>query len=126
MLFRGRPASLGSLPLLPCNIPVWNTPGLVAIQDSFPILSLETTKPTEFQWVLLLWCPEQGKYIKSLPLHTSQQIIVDNNTELMIKLFICVTFDFQMELLSLCNHVRILQPASLAKEIREEHRTMGR
>ena len=84
----------------------------------FGIISPLEEKPTE---VILSFDPDQGKYIKTLPLHHSQQIIADNEHELRIKLLIYNTFDFRMELLAHGNTVRVLQPESLAEEIRNEH-----
>jgi predicted DNA-binding transcriptional regulator YafY len=80
--------------------------------DCFGIISPKDEKPQE---VILSFDPDQGKYIKSLPLHESQQIIVDNNNELQIKLFLYVTYDFEMELLSHGEHVKVLKPESLIK-----------
>ena len=84
----------------------------------FGIISPLEEKPTE---VILSFDPDQGKYIKTLPLHHSQQIIVDNGDELRIKLLIYNTFDFRMELLAHGNTVRVLQPEFLAEQIRGEH-----
>ncbi len=84
----------------------------------FGIISPTAEKPIE---VILSFDPDQGKYIKTLPLHQSQQIIVDNDDELRIKLLIYNTFDFRMELLAHGNMVRVLQPESLAEEIRAGH-----
>ena len=84
----------------------------------FGIISPTEENPVE---VILSFDPDQGKYIKTLPLHYSQQIIVDNAEELRIKLLIYNTFDFRMELLAHGNAVRVLQPESLAEEIRMEH-----
>ena len=84
----------------------------------FGIISPTEEKPIE---VVLSFDPDQGKYIKTLPLHKSQQIIVDNADELRIKLLIYITFDFRMELLAHGNTVRVLQPESLAEGIRMEH-----
>ena len=89
----------------------------------FGIISPTEEKPVE---VFLSFDPEQGKYIKTLPLHQSQQIILDNADELRIKLLIYNTFDFRMELLAQGNTVRVLQPESLAEEIRAEHLAAGR
>ena len=61
-----------------------------------------------------------------LPRHQSQQIIVDNADELRIKLLVYNTFDFRMELLAHGNTVRVLQPESLAEEIRSEHLAAAR
>jgi len=46
-------------------------------------------------------------------LHHTQQIIVDNNTELRISLFIYLTHDFIMELLSYGSTVKVIQPQQL-------------
>lgn len=71
--------------------------------------------------VVLSFDPDQGKYIKSLPLHETQEIIVDNEVELRIKLKMFITHDFVMELLSYSNNVKILQPAHLASRLKEEY-----
>ena len=84
----------------------------------FGIISPTEVNPVE---VILSFDPDQGKYIKTLPLHRSQQIIVDNAEELRIRLLIYDTFDFRMELLAHGSKVKVLQPLSLAEEIRAEH-----
>ena len=77
--------------------------------------------PTDQQHeeVILSFDPDQGKYIKSLPLHGSQEILVDNEEKLRIKLKVYITHDFIMELLSYSNNVKVLQPKSLALKIKE-------
>ena len=55
---------------------------------------------------------------KSLPLHSSQEILVDNEKQLQIKIHIFITEDFIMELLSHGNRVKVLEPKSLANEIK--------
>lgn len=82
---------------------------------SFGIISPNDRKPTD---VVLSFNSFQGKYIKSLPLHESQQILIDNEEELRIRLTLYITHDFFMELLSLGNNVKVLQPASLANELK--------
>ena len=84
----------------------------------FGIISPTEEKPME---VILSFDPDQGKYIKTLPLHHSQQIIVDNSDELRIKLLIYDTFDFRMELLAHGSTVSVIQPVTLAEEIQAEH-----
>ena len=75
----------------------------------------------EPQEVILSFDPVQGKYIKSLPLHESQQIIIDNNTELQIKLFLYTTYDFEMELLSYGEYVKVLKPDSLIEVMKNRY-----
>jgi predicted DNA-binding transcriptional regulator YafY len=62
--------------------------------------------------------PFQGQYIKSLPLHHTQQVLIDNEDELRISLKIFVTFDFVQELLSYGKTVEVIQPQSLIDEVK--------
>lgn len=83
----------------------------------FGIISTDQ-KPEE---VVLRFDPFQGKYIKTLPLHHTQSIIIDNDNELVVRLKLCITRDFVMELLSFGNDMRVLEPRSLAERIGKEH-----
>ncbi len=71
--------------------------------------------------VILSFDPDQGKYIKSLPLHETQEILEDNDDELRIKLKVYITHDFIMELLSYSNNVKVLQPKSLTNRLMAEY-----
>lgn len=71
--------------------------------------------------VVLSFAPYQGKYIKSTPLHSTQQILVDNEKELKIQLKVYLTHEFIAELLSFGDKMKILLPEELAKRVREEH-----
>lgn len=84
----------------------------------FGIISPNDEEPKE---IILSFDTLQGKYIKSLPLHDTQQVIIDNTEELQIKLNICITHDFIMELLSYGDSVKVMKPESLANEIRAAH-----
>ena len=64
--------------------------------------------------------PFQGKYIKSLPLHSTQKVLIDNDKELRISLTLHITFDFVMELISLAENLTVIQPESLKKEIKNK------
>jgi hypothetical protein len=57
--------------------------------------------------------PIQGKYIKSFPLHESQQIIIDNDNELRIKQYVYITRDLNMELLSYGNSLTVIEPKDI-------------
>ena len=70
--------------------------------------------------IILSFTRFQGKYIKSLPLHESQQILVDNENELRIRLKLYTTHDFLMELLSFGSEVRVIQPEALKVEIAQK------
>jgi len=77
-----------------------------------------TPQDQKIEEVVLSFEPEQGKYIKSLPLHETQEIVVDNEEELRIKLKLYLTHDFEMELLSYADNVKVLQPISLAGKMK--------
>lgn len=82
----------------------------------FGIISPEPgDKPQE---IILSFDPYQGKYIKSLPLHESQQIITDNQEELRIKLTLYPTYDLLMEILSYGPSVKVIEPKELANEVK--------
>lgn len=84
----------------------------------YGIITPRDQQPEE---ILLSFNAEQGKYIKSLPLHDTQEICIDNEEELQIKLKLYITHDFLMELLSYGNNVKVLQPISLAVKIQTAH-----
>jgi len=86
----------------------------------FGIISPTDEEPQE---IILSFTPFQGKYIKSLPLHESQKILIDDKNELRIKLKLFVTHDLIMELLSFGDNMKVLQPDSLISHIRTDHKT---
>jgi predicted DNA-binding transcriptional regulator YafY len=73
------------------------------------------------QDVILSFDPYQGKYIKSLPLHESQEVLIDNEHEVRIKLKIYPTHDFLMEILSHGENVKVIQPAGLIESVRNSY-----
>jgi predicted DNA-binding transcriptional regulator YafY len=79
------------------------------------------TKPADqdCEQIILSFDYGQGKYIKSFPLHHSQQVLIDNDDETRIKLSLFITIDFVMELLQYGDRVKILQPESLQKTLCE-------
>lgn len=80
----------------------------------FGVINPENEKPLE---VLLSFDPEQGKYIKSYPIHESQTIITDNEDELKVKLLLYITRDLVMEILSYRDTVKIIAPKKLKEQI---------
>jgi predicted DNA-binding transcriptional regulator YafY len=80
----------------------------------FGIISPNSSLPQE---IILSFTPLQGKYIKTLPLHETQQILIDNQKELQIKLTLFITHDLLMEILSFGDSVKVVSPPNLAEEI---------
>lgn len=67
----------------------------------------------------LSYSPLDGKSIKTTPLHSSQKIIIDNDTEFRISLRLRITNDFVMALLSRSASLTVIKPPSLRARIRE-------
>jgi len=89
-------------------------------ENCFGIIAPETgQKPEE---IILSFDPVQGKYIKSLPLHESQEILLENQLELRIRLKLYVTYDLVLELLHFADRMKVIQPQELVDKIRKEHK----
>ena len=85
----------------------------------FGILNADKGNP---RLIILSFNPMQGKYIKSLPLHETQQILIDNETELRIQLKLFITYDFVMELLAHGDTVTVIKPQILIDELKDTYR----
>jgi len=84
----------------------------------FGIVSPNGTKPEK---IVLSFDPIEGKYIKSLPLHQSQQILVDNAEELKVSLYIVITHDFIMEILSHGEKAKVIEPKHFAANMKSSY-----
>ena len=85
-----------------------------AFRHSFGIINKDNKEP---QKIVLSFSFEQGKYIKSLPLHHSQKELINDEKEYRIELLLHPTYDFVMELLSIGAEVKVLEPESLKNEM---------
>lgn len=72
--------------------------------------------------VELSYSPLDGYFLKATPLHSSQEIIVDNTDEFRIKLNIRITNDFVMALLARSNSLTVIRPHSLRERVNEIYR----
>ena len=60
-----------------------------------------------------------GSFLKSMPLHHSQQIVVDTPEEFRITLRLRITNDFVMELLSRSRSLEVIRPLHLRERVRQ-------
>lgn len=74
--------------------------------------------------LLLSFSPVQGKYIKTVPIHHSQQVVKESKTEFRISLEVVINHELKMQLLSYGNNVQVIQPKKLAEEIKETAKQM--
>ena len=60
-----------------------------------------------------------GKFLKSVPLHHSQRVLVDTPEEFRIALRLRITNDFVMELLSRSRSLEVIRPLHLRERVRQ-------
>lgn len=89
-------------------------------KNCFGVITSNEIGPEE---IVLSFEPLQGKYIKSYPLHETQKILIDNETELLIELTLIVTHDLIMELLSYGEEVKVIRPDSLINELKASYQS---
>ena len=76
----------------------------------------DPSKPIEE--IELSYSPIDGSFLKTTPLYSSQEILLDNESEFRIRLRIRVTNDFIMALLSRSKSLKVIKPDSLRHEIK--------
>lgn len=69
--------------------------------------------------VILSFTPLQGKYVKALPFHHSQEIIEDDAKEFRIRLWIVPNYEFKQKILMLGETVHVQRPKWFAEEVKE-------
>ena len=68
----------------------------------------------------------QANYLRSLPIHPSQEETERNNDYSVFQFFIVPTYEFIKELLSYGGTLEVLSPKWLRKEMKQEARTMNK
>jgi predicted DNA-binding transcriptional regulator YafY len=71
-------------------------------------------KPEE---IILSFNPSQRGYLQTLPFHHTQEVLIDNEEEYLIKLKLAITKDFVMDLLERTPDFKVVKPKSLVDEI---------
>ena len=63
--------------------------------------------------------PREARYMRSLPLHYSQQEVETHEEYSIFTLLVSPTWDFKQDLLSQANQIEVLEPASLREWMRD-------
>lgn len=79
-------------------------------------------KNDQVEEIILSYTGFQGQYIKTMPLHHTQEIVKENDDEVRIKIHIYVTQDFIMEILSAGASVSVISPSTLRDRITMEYK----
>ena len=83
-------------------------------EHSFGIINDEKGKPRRIELQLSF---EQGQYLLHYPLHQSQRLVSQADDHVIIELYVKISHDLVMELLSFGEDVKVISPVSLAKKI---------
>ena len=70
--------------------------------------------------VVLSFTHLKGKYIKSLPMHKSQKIILDTENELRVEPHVIPNYELIHKILMHGNEVKVLEPKWLVNDIKKE------
>lgn len=82
---------------------------------SFGIISDDGKKPETVQ---LKFTYEQGQYVKTYPLHSSQRIVKEAGDEVIVEVCLFITYDFIKELLSYADELEVVKPAQLRTKMK--------
>ncbi|OLY91451.1 Predicted DNA-binding transcriptional regulator YafY, contains an HTH and WYL domains [Cnuella takakiae] len=83
-------------------------------QHSVGITQLHDAVP---ETVVLSFSPQQAAYILSQPLHHSQRVIKQNDSEVVVQLYVYLTSELVMAVLGFGKEVKVLQPESLKAKV---------
>jgi len=75
--------------------------------------------------VVLRFTEMQGKYVKTKPIHESQEIVKESAGKLVVSLKVVLNYEFIHQVLSYSDQVKVLQPSALQKEIQKKIKAMG-
>jgi predicted DNA-binding transcriptional regulator YafY len=68
--------------------------------------------------VILSFDAEQANYIKSLPLHHSQEILLEDENELRIRLFVVINYELIQQILMHNAYCKVIAPSKLAEDVK--------
>jgi predicted DNA-binding transcriptional regulator YafY len=73
---------------------------------------------SDIEEVVLSLTPLQGMYVKSLPMHSSQKVLIDDEKECRVSLRLRPNFELVQQLLMHGERVRVIEPKWLVEEIK--------
>ncbi|RZK40901.1 MAG: WYL domain-containing protein [Pedobacter sp.] len=77
--------------------------------------------------VVISFTPNQGNYLRTLPIHSTQEILDDNDYEFKIQIKVIPSYEFYSKIRSYGEQARIISPANVEAEIKSSlSNTMNR
>ncbi|GAB3552485.1 helix-turn-helix transcriptional regulator [Spirosoma fluminis] len=103
----------------PCDVP----PNILTnVSELFEHIYGITDSSGPVEEIILSFSPLFGRYVKAKPIHQTQEVISDTDTECLIRLRLAPNRDLLMHLRSYGEHLNVLQPQSLVQEMAESLR----
>jgi predicted DNA-binding transcriptional regulator YafY len=100
----------------PCAVP---DDVLTNVSELFEHIYGITDSSGPVEEILLSFSPLFGRYVKAKPIHQTQDVVRDTDEECVVRLRLAPNRDLLMHLRSYGEHLTVLQPESLVKEMKE-------
>ncbi|WP_284650746.1 helix-turn-helix transcriptional regulator [Flavobacterium terrisoli] len=68
--------------------------------------------------VIISFTPSQGNYIRTLPIHSTQEILIDNTKEFKIQIRVIPSYEFYSKIRSYGEQAKIISPPTVVNEIK--------
>ncbi|WP_300484968.1 WYL domain-containing protein [Flavobacterium sp.] len=81
-------------------------------------IGVTKTRKDRAHRVILQFDPYNGPYVKTKPLHSSQQILSEDEKGLLIRIDVVLNFELEREILGFGENVKVLAPKMLARTIK--------
>lgn len=92
----------------------------INVEEMFEnVFGIEFPNGEEPQKIRLKVDQQQGKYLKTVPIHHSQTVIEDNTQHFIFELFLTPNYAFYQELFSLMDRVEVISPQEVKDEMIE-------
>ncbi|GAB2599683.1 helix-turn-helix transcriptional regulator [Spirosoma areae] len=91
---------------------------LTSVSELFEHIYGITDSSGPVEEIVLSFSPLFGRYVKAKPIHQTQEVLRDTDTECVVRLRLAPNRDLLMHLRSYGEHLTVLQPASLVAELK--------
>ncbi|MFN3874966.1 MAG: helix-turn-helix transcriptional regulator [Flavobacteriales bacterium] len=92
------------------------------VDDFYAAVIGVDASPGAAERIVLRFSAEQAPYIKSLPMHPSQQVLKEDRDGCVITLHVMPNLELRQLIMGWGEHVQVLEPKHLAKTIRQAHK----
>lgn len=95
---------------------------LISVSELFEHIFGITDSSGPVEEVILSFTPLRGRYVKAKPIHQTQEVILDTDTECRVRLRLAPNRDLMMHLRSYGEDLTVIQPESLVQAMQESLR----